>query len=66
MIKVEFYAYDGEAYDLAVETVMASPGWQEMTIYDMETFDEGDAVAQMIAYFDTDAHAMLFRLRQGV
>jgi hypothetical protein len=64
--EVQFRVYSGEDYDAALEQVRASPGWVEMSIVDIEAWAEGDPVGEMIAYFDSDAHAMLFRLRAGV
>lgn len=66
MIEVQFDVYDSEGYDSAMETVRASPGWLEMTVFDVEPFDDGDSIAQVTAWFDSEAHAMLFRLRLGV
>ena len=63
---VVFTVYSGEDYDAAIELVQASPGWQEMTIIDIEAWADNDPVAEMTAYFDTEAHAMLFRLKMGV
>jgi hypothetical protein len=37
-----------------------------MSIIDVEAWAENDPVAEMTAYFDTEAHAMLFRLRAGI
>jgi hypothetical protein len=64
--EVKFRVYSGEDYDSALEQVRASPGWLEMSIVDIEAWAEGDPLGEMTAYFDTDAHAMLFRLRAGV
>ena len=66
MTEVKFIVYSGEKYDEAMELVRASPGWLEMSILDVEAWAEGDPLAEMTAYFDTDAHAMLFRLRAGI
>ena len=66
MTKVQFRVYSGEDYDAALEQVRASPGWLEMSIVDIEAWAEGDPLGEMTAYFDTDAHAMLFRLRAGI
>jgi hypothetical protein len=64
--EVQFRVYSGEAYESAMEKVRASPGWMEMSILDIEVYCEGDALAEMTAHFDTEAHAMLFRLRAGI
>lgn len=64
--EVKFIVYSGEKYDEAMELVRTSPGWLEMSIVDVEAWAESDPVAEMTAYFDSDAHAMLFRLRIGV
>ena len=61
-----FTVYSGEDYDAALAQVRASPGWLEMSIVDIEAWAEGDPLGEMTAYFDTEAHAMLFRLRAGV
>lgn len=66
MTEVKFIVYSGEAYDAAVKRVQTSPGWLEMSIVDVAAWAESDPVAEMTAYFDTEAHAMLFRLRMGV
>ena len=66
MIEVCFDVHDSSAYDSAMEIARASPGWLEMTIIDCEPWDDGDAIAEIRAWFDTEAHAMLFRLRLGV
>ena len=66
MTEVNFTVYSGEAYESAMEKVRASPGWMEMCILDVEAWAEGDPLAEMTAHFDTEAHAMLFRLRAGV
>lgn len=64
--KVQFIVYSGEDYDAAIDMVQTSPGWEEMTIIDIEAYIESDPLAEMTAYFDSEAHAMLFRLRMGV
>lgn len=66
MTEVRFIVYTGEAYDAAMELVQVSPGWLEMTIVDVEAWAENDPVAEMTAWFDTEAHAVLFRLKAGV
>jgi hypothetical protein len=66
MIQVKFTVHSGEDYESAMEKVRASPGWMEMYILDIEAYCEGDPLAEMTAHFDTEAHAMLFRLRAGV
>ena len=66
MTKVRFIVYSLEAYDAAIKQVRNSPGWLEMNIVDVEAWAESDPVGEMTAYFDTEAHAMLFRLRMGV
>jgi len=63
---VTFTVYAGEVYESVLELVRASPGWLEMSIIDVEAWAENDPVAEMTAYFDTEAHAMLFRLRAGI
>jgi hypothetical protein len=64
--EVRFIVYSGEAYDTAIKQVRSSPGWLEMSIVDVEAWAESDPVGEMTAYFDTEAHAMLFRLKLGV
>ena len=64
--EVKFRVYSGEDYDSALEQVRASPGWLEMAIIDIEAWADGDPLAEMTAHFDTEAHAMLFRLRAGI
>ena len=66
MTEVRFIVYSGEAYDAAVKQVQTSPGWLEMSIVDTEAYCVDDPLAEMTAWFDTEAHAMLFRLRMGV
>jgi len=66
MTKVKFIVYTGEDYDAALERVRASPGWLEMVIVDVEAWAEGDPLGEMTAYFDTEAHAVLFRLKAGI
>jgi len=66
MIEVRFIVYSGEDYDSVLELVRASPGWLEMYILDVEAWTENDPVAKMTAHFDTEAHAMLFKLKAGV
>lgn len=66
MIEVKFTVYTGEEYDAACELARSSPGWMEMTIFDVEAYVESDPLAEMTAWFDTEAHAMLFRLKAGV
>ena len=64
--EVKFTVYSGEDYESVTELVRASPGWLEMSILDVEAWAEHDPIAEMTAHFDTEAHAMLFRLRAGV
>ena len=64
--EVQFRVYSGEDYDEALEQVRASPGWLEMVIVDIEAWAEGDPLGEMTAYFDTEAHAVLFRLKAGI
>jgi 3-methyladenine DNA glycosylase Mpg len=64
--QVQFRVYSGEDYDAALEQVRASPGWLEMSITETEAYAENDPLAEMTAHFDTEAHAMLFRLKAGV
>jgi hypothetical protein len=64
--EVTFTVYSGEDYESVTELVRASPGWLEMSILDVEAWAEHDAIAEMTAHFDTEAHAMLFRLKAGV
>jgi len=64
--EVTFTVYSGEAYDSAMALVRASPGWLEMSITETEAYAENDPLAEMTAHFDTEAHAMLFRLKAGV
>lgn len=66
MTEVRFIVYSGEVYDSVMELVRASPGWLEMSIFDVEAWAESDPIAEMTAHFDTEAHAMLFRLKAGV
>jgi len=64
--KVEFKVYSGEAYDEALTVARSSPGWEYMWIDDIEAWAEGDPLGEMTAFFDTEVHAMLFRLKIGV
>lgn len=64
--EVQFRVYSGEDYDAALGQVRASPGWLEMIIIDVEAWAEGDPVGEMTAHFDSEAHAVLFRLKMGV
>jgi hypothetical protein len=64
--EVQFRVYSGEDYDAALEQVRASPGWLEMSIVDIEAWAEGDPLGEMTAYFDSEAHAVLFRLKAGI
>jgi hypothetical protein len=66
MTKVQFRVYSGEDYDAALKQVRSSPGWLEMSIVDVEAWAEGDPLAEMTAHFDTEAHAVLFRLKAGI
>jgi hypothetical protein len=66
MTEVKFIVYSGEKYDEAMELVRSSPGWLEMSILDVEAWAEHDPIAEMTAHFDTEAHAMLFRLKAGI
>ena len=66
MIEVTFTVYSGENYESVMELVRASPGWMEMSILDMEACAENDPIAEMTAHFDTEAHAVLFRLKAGI
>ena len=66
MIQVTFTVYTGEDYESVMKLVRASPGWMEMLILDVEAWAEGDPIAEMTAHFDTEAHAVLFRLRAGI
>ena len=64
--QVTFTVYSGEAYESVMELVRACPGWLEMYILDVEAWAEGDPLGEMTAYFDTEAHAVLFRLKAGI
>jgi len=64
--EVNFTVYSGEAYDSVMELARASPGWMEMSIVDAETCADNDPIAEMTAHFDTEAHAVLFRLKAGI
>jgi hypothetical protein len=66
MTEVRFTVYSGEKYDEAMELVRSSPGWLEMYIFDVEAWAEHDPLAEMTAHFDTEAHAVLFRLKAGI
>ena len=66
MTEVKFTVYSDEDYDSVMKLARASPGWLEMVIVDVEAWAEGDPLGEMTAYFDTEAHAMLFRLRAGI
>ena len=66
MTEVQFRVYSGEDYDTALTVARGSPGWLEMSIIDIEAYAEEDPLAEMTVHFDSDAHAMLFRLRIGV
>ena len=64
--EVKFIVYSGEVYDSVTALARSSPGWLEMYILDVEAWADNDPIAEMTAHFDTEAHAMLFRLRAGV
>ena len=64
--QVTFIVYSGEDYDAAMELVRVSPGWLELYILDVEAWAEHDPIAEMTAHFDTEAHAVLFRLKAGI
>ena len=64
--QVTFTVYSGEDYDSVMELVRTCPGWIEMVIVDIEAWAEGDPLGEMTAYFDTEAHAVLFRLKAGI
>jgi len=64
--QVEFRVYSGEAYDAAMLAVRTSPGWECMWIDDLEAWAEEDPLAEMTVSFDSEQHAMLFRLRMGI
>lgn len=66
MTEVTFTVYSGEDYESVMELVRASPGWLEMYILDVEAWADNDPIAEMTAHFDTEAHAMLFRLKAGI
>jgi hypothetical protein len=66
MTEVTFTVYSGESYESVMELVRASPGWLEMYILDIEAYGEGDPLAEMTAHFDSEAHAVLFRLKAGI
>jgi len=66
MTEVKFTVYSGEVYDSVMELARACPGWLEMVIVDVEAWAEGDPLGEMTAHFDTEAHAMLFRLKAGI
>lgn len=66
MTDVTFTVYSGEDYESVMVLVRASPGWLEMSILDVEAWAEGDPIAEMTAHFDTEAHAVLFRLKAGI
>ena len=66
MTEVTFTVYSGEAYESAMELVRSSPGWLEMYILDVEAWADNDPIAEMTAHFDTEAHAVLFRLKAGI
>ena len=64
--EVTFTVYSGEDYESVMELVCTCPGWMEMSILDVEAWAEGDPIAEMTAHFDTEAHAVLFRLKAGI
>ena len=64
--QVTFTVYSGEDYESVMELVRASPGWLELYILDVEAWAEHDPIAEMTAHFDTEAHAVLFRLKAGI
>jgi hypothetical protein len=66
MTEVNFTVYSGEDYESVMELVRACPGWMEMLILDIESYSEGDPIAEMTAHFDSEAHAVLFKLKAGV
>jgi hypothetical protein len=66
MTEVKFTVYSGEVYDSGMELARACPGGLEMVIVDVEAWAEGDPLGEMTAHFDTEAHAMLFRLKAGI
>ena len=66
LTEVQFIVYSGEAYDDAMLLVRNSPGWELMWIDDLEAYAEDDPLAQMTVFFDSEQHAMLFRLRMSI
>ena len=48
------------------ELVRSSPGWHQLWIDDIEAYAEDDPVAEMTVLFDSDQHAMLFRLKMSL
>jgi hypothetical protein len=64
--EVTFTVYSGETYESVMELVRSSPGWLEMLIIDIEAWAEGDPIAEMTAHFDSEAHAVLFRLKARI
>jgi hypothetical protein len=66
LTEVKFIVYSGEAYDRAFELVRSSPGWHQLWIDDIEAYSEDDPLAEMTVYFDSEQHAMLFRLKMSV
>jgi hypothetical protein len=66
LTEVKFIVYSGEAYDRAFELVRSSPGWHQLWIDDIEAYAEDDPVAEMTVLFDSDQHAMLFRLKMSL
>ena len=66
MIKVDIIIQTDEEYDRVCELVRASPGWEWMDMTDNgDDFEGGDPMADFAVYFDSEPHAILFRLKVG-
>jgi len=66
MIKVDVAIHTDDEYDRVCELVRASPGWVWMDINDNgDDFEGGDPMADFAVYFDSEQHAILFRLKVG-
>ena len=66
MIKVNVAIHTDDEYDRVCELVRASPGWVWMDINDNgDDFEGGDPMADFAVCFDSEQHAILFRLKVG-
>ena len=66
MITVAVTIHTDEEYDHTCKLVRASPGWMWLDIDENgDEFEGGDPMANFTVCFDTDSHAMWFKLKMG-